>query len=198
MADLTDDDLVARCKDGDDEAFAVLVTRYRTRVFGMIARTTGDPAKAEDLAQDVFLRVHRGLPYFQGRARLSTWIYRIVANVCASERARPVRIEVPAEDPGDEDRAPRELAVADAAFAGVELRDRLSKALAGLPENYRLLVAAHYLEGVQYEDLAETFGLPVGTVKTHLHRAKKQLRVLMTMDAAGVEPRGPQATRHRS
>jgi RNA polymerase sigma-70 factor (ECF subfamily) len=180
MADLTDEELVARCKDGDDDAFAALVTRYRTRVFGMITRTTGDPARAEDLAQDVFLRVYRGLPYFQGRAQLSTWIYRIVANVCASERQRPVRIEVPAEDPGDEDRAPRELASADGAFAAVELRDRLSKALAQLPENYRLLVAAHYLDGVQYEDLAEVFGLPLGTVKTHLHRAKRQLRALLT------------------
>lgn len=180
MAELPDDELVARCKDGDDEAFAALVTRYRARVFGMITRTTGDPARAEDLAQDVFLRVYRGLPYFQGRARLSTWIYRIVANVCASERQRPVRIEVPAEDPGDEDRAPRELASADGAFDAVELRDRLSKALAQLPENYRLLVAAHYLEGVRYEDLSEVFGLPLGTVKTHLHRAKRQLRTLLT------------------
>lgn len=180
MADLSDDELVARCKDGDDDAFAALVDRYRTRVFGMILRTTGDRTRAEDLAQDVFLRVYRGLPYFQGKARLSTWIYRIVANACLSERQRPARIEVPAEDAGDEDRAPRELASRDGAFAAIELRDRLSKALARLPANYRLLVAAHYLEGVQYEELADVFGLPLGTVKTHLHRARKQLRQLLT------------------
>jgi RNA polymerase sigma-70 factor (ECF subfamily) len=189
MADLTDDELVARCKDGDDEAFATLVTRYRTRVFGMIVRTVGDPARAEDLAQDVFLRVYRGLPHFQGKSTFSTWLHRIVANVCASERARPVRIEVPAESPGDENHAPRQLAVDDGAFAAVELRDRLSKALADLPQNYRLLVAAHYLDGVQYQDLAEMFGLPLGTVKTHLHRAKRQLRAALSReDARDREP----------
>lgn len=179
MTDLTDDELVARCQAGSDDAFSELVTRYRTRVFGMIVRTVGDPERAEDLAQDVFLRIHRGLPYFQGRARLSTWIYRIVLNVCLQERQRPARIEVPAESPGDEDHVPRELASRDGAFEAIELRDRLSKALAELPAHYRLLVAAHYLKGVQYEELAEAFDLPLGTVKTHLHRARQRLRTLL-------------------
>jgi RNA polymerase sigma-70 factor (ECF subfamily) len=179
MPEPTDDELVARCKGGDDEAFVALVTRYRARVFGMIARTVTDTGRAEDLAQDVFLRVYRGLPYFQGRAKFSTWVYRVALNVCLQERQRPVHEEVPAEDPGDEDHAPRELGCTDPAFDALELRDRLSKALAHLPANYRLLVAAHYLQGMQYEDLAETFGMPLGTVKTHLHRAKKQLRMLL-------------------
>src|SRR5438045_3234968 len=100
MPEPTDDELVAACKRGDDDAFASLVTRYRTRVFGMIVRTVGDTGRAEDLAQDVFLRVYRGLPYFQGRAKFSTWIYRVALNVCLQERQRPVRVEVPAEEPG--------------------------------------------------------------------------------------------------
>jgi RNA polymerase sigma-70 factor (ECF subfamily) len=180
MTDPSDDALVARCKDRDDEAFGALVDRYRARVFGMILRTTGDAARAEDLAQEVFLRVYKGLPYFQGKSKLSTWIYRIVLNLCLAERQRPVRIEVPVDDPGDDDHAPRELAARDTAFANLELRDRLAKALAQLPDHYRLLVAAHYLEGVHYEQLAEMFDIPLGTVKTHLHRAKKQLRHLLT------------------
>jgi hypothetical protein len=77
MPDSTDDDLVRRCQGGSDEAFAELVDRYRRLVFGIIARTVGDSSRAEDLAQDVFLRIHRGLPYFRGKARVSTWIYRI-------------------------------------------------------------------------------------------------------------------------
>lgn len=180
MTDLTDDELVARCQAGSDDAFSELVTRYRTRVFGMILRTVGHAERAEDLAQDVFLRIHRGLPYFKGKARLSTWIYRIVLNVCLQERQRPVRIEVPVDTPGDDDHVPRELASHDGAFEAIELRDRLSKALAALPAQYRLLVAAHYLKGVQYEELAQAFDLPLGTVKTHLHRAKQQLRTLLT------------------
>ena len=93
MSDLTDDDLVRQCRDGSDEAFAELVGRYRRLVFGIISRTLGDPARAEDLAQDVFLRMHRGLPYFRGTARVSTWIYRIAVNVCLQDRAaaKPAR-----------------------------------------------------------------------------------------------------------
>jgi RNA polymerase sigma-70 factor (ECF subfamily) len=179
MPDATDDELVARCKEGDDEAFAAIVTRYRARVFGIVLRTIGDRGRAEDLAQDVFLRIHRGLAQFQGRAKFSTWVYRVTMNVCLQERQRPQRIEVPVEEPGDDDRAPRELGATDAAFDRLELRERLAKALAQLPDNYRLLVAAHYLREIQYEDLAEAFGLPLGTVKTHLHRAKKQLREIL-------------------
>jgi RNA polymerase sigma-70 factor (ECF subfamily) len=180
MSDVSDSELVARCQAGSDEAFEQLVARYRVRVFGLILRTIGDTRRAEDLAQDVFLRIHRGLPYFQGQAKLSTWIYRIVLNVCLAEKQRPVRIEVPVEEPGDEDHAPRELATKDPAFAALELRDRLTKALAQLAPRDRLLVAAHYLDGVQYEDLAAAMQMPLGTVKTHLYRAKQQLRRLLT------------------
>ncbi|HSM91700.1 MAG TPA: RNA polymerase sigma factor, partial [Anaeromyxobacteraceae bacterium] len=129
--------------------------------------------------QEAFLKVHRGLPYFRGEARLSTWIYRIVANVCSQARAHR-RPEVPLDQPdAGSDRLVREPGQVDAAFSDLELRDRLEKAIARLPDNYRLLIAAHYLKGVQYDALAETLGIPVGTVKTHLHRAKKQLRELL-------------------
>ena len=73
----------------------------------------------------------------------------------------------------------REPGSHDAAFADFELRERLDKAIAQLPENYRLLIAAHYLEGVQYEALAEALDIPIGTVKTHLYRAKRRLRELL-------------------
>src|SRR5919198_6717222 len=81
-------ELVERCRRGDEGAFQELIDRYKDLVFALIGRTVQDRSRAEDLAQDVFLRIHRGLPYFRGEARLSTWIYRIVVNVCAQERAR--------------------------------------------------------------------------------------------------------------
>src|SRR5262245_5973590 len=80
--------LIERCRAGDATAFQDLVDKYKDLVYAVIARTVLDQSRAEDLAQEVFLRVHRGLPYFRGEARLSTWIYRIVANVCAQEHAR--------------------------------------------------------------------------------------------------------------
>jgi RNA polymerase sigma-70 factor, ECF subfamily len=184
MSDLTDDDLVRLCRDGSDEAFAELVGRYRRLVFGIISRTLGNPARAEDLAQDVFLRMHRGLPYYRGTARISTWIYRIAVNVCLQDRSAPKRIEIAIEPDGRTDGSALQLGSKDAAFGAIELRDRLGKALARLPANYRALIAAHYLKGVQYEELADAFGLPLGTVKTHLHRAKRELRKLLEGELA--------------
>jgi RNA polymerase sigma-70 factor, ECF subfamily len=177
MADLDERDLVERCRTGDDLAFGALVDRYKNLVYGLVYRLTADRSAVDDLAQEVFLRIHRGLPYFRGDARLSTWIYRIVANVCHEARARP-RLEVPM-DPGREDRPAREPGTVDGAFADLELRDRLEKAIAQLPDNYRMLIAAHYLDGVQYEALAEALDIPLGTVKTHLYRAKRRLRELL-------------------
>src|SRR5262249_5928969 len=81
-------ELVERCRCGEVGAFEELVERYKNLVFAMITRTFPDRSQAEDLAQDVFLRIHRGLPYFRGEARLSTWIYRIVVNVCTQDRGR--------------------------------------------------------------------------------------------------------------
>jgi RNA polymerase sigma-70 factor, ECF subfamily len=168
-------DLVERCRLGDEDAFQELVDRYKDLVFALIARTVPDRSRAEDIAQDVFLRIHRGLPYFRGEARLSTWIYRIVANVCLQDHTRG-RPSVSLDDDRHASLAP---SGSDRQFGDLELRDRLEKAVARLPANYRLLIAAHYLKGVNYEDLADALQLPLGTVKTQLYRAKQQLRRLL-------------------
>jgi RNA polymerase sigma-70 factor, ECF subfamily len=157
MADFDEEALIERCRTGDDIAFGELVERYKHLVYGMVWRLTSDRSRAEDLAQEVFLKIYRGLPYFRGEARLSTWIFRIVTNVCAQDRSsRP---------PEPSSESVREPGRHDSAFADLELRDRL--------------IAAHYLEGVQYEALAEALDIPLGTVKTHLYRAKRLLRELL-------------------
>ena len=167
--------LLERCRSGqDDTAFAELVERYKDVVYGLVYKMSRDRSQADDLAQDVFLKVHRGLPYFRGDARLSTWIYRIVFNVCCEERARRRDLEVPL-DAGD-GRRPIDPGAIDASYARLELRDRLERAMATLPDNYRFLIAAHYLRGVQYEALAAALDMPIGTIKTHLFRAKRLLR----------------------
>jgi RNA polymerase sigma-70 factor, ECF subfamily len=179
MSDPTDEELIARCQQGDEQAFREVVDRYKNLVFAVVARSAGHTGRTEDLAQEVFLRIHRGLPYFRGDAKLTTWIYRIVLNLLSQEAerrrgSREVALDpdIPAHDPRTDDRS----------VSDFELRDRLEKALARLPPNYRLLIAGHYLQDVKYEDLAEALGLPLGTVKTHLHRAKKQLRALLETD----------------
>ena len=178
MEDVHERELVERCRSGDESAFQELVDRYKDLVFALIARTVQDRSRAEDLAQDVFLRIHRGLPYFRGEARLATWIYRIVANVCLQDPVRPGAVSL------DDERTREKVtpAASDRQFGDIELHDRLEKAIARLPANYRLLIAAHYLQGVQYEDLADALQLPLGTVKTQLYRAKQQLRRMLETD----------------
>ena len=172
-------ELVERCRRGDEGAFRELVDRYKDLVFALIGRTVQDRSRAEDLAQEVFLRIYRGLPYFRGEARLSTWIYRIVANVCVQDHPRTPAV-VALDDERVRDRV--SPGASDRHVGDLELRDRLEKAIARLPANYRFIVAAHYLEGVQYEDLADALQLPLGTVKTQLYRAKQQLRRLLETD----------------
>ena len=172
-------EIVRRCREGDESAFASLVDAYKDVVFAMATRLSGSRDLAEDLAQEAFLRVHRGLPYFRGEARLGTWIYRIVANLATERRFH--RSTAASLDTGKQG-GPTEVVSQDSSFGDLELKDRLEKAIARLPENYRLLIAGHYLKGVRYEDLAEAAGMPIGTVKTHLHRAKKLLRRMLESD----------------
>jgi RNA polymerase sigma-70 factor, ECF subfamily len=145
--------LIERCRTGDDTAFGELVERYKNLVYGLVYRLVADRTQVDDLAQDVFLKVHRGLPYFRGEARLSTWIYRIVQNVCFEARVKR-QTAVSLDGPVDKDGGHRRI-------------------------QYRLLIAAHYLDGVQYEALAESMDMPLGTVKTHLYRAKRRLREIL-------------------
>jgi RNA polymerase sigma-70 factor, ECF subfamily len=173
-------ELIARCRQGDDEAFRELVDQHKRLVFALIARSVSDQARAEELSQEVFLRVHRGLAYFRGDARLSTWIYRIVCNVVVEERTRRRVVEISLDDPVPGRDLPRmDPGAEDRTFGDLELRDRLQKAVERLPVQYQLLVNGHYLEGMRYEDLAESLQLPLGTVKTHLHRAKRLLRLML-------------------
>jgi RNA polymerase sigma-70 factor (ECF subfamily) len=166
--------LLARCREGDEQAFRELVDRYKGLVFALVARSVQERGRAEEVAQDVFVRVYRGLPSFRGEARLSTWIYRITVNLLAAERREPAT--EPLEGTGE---VPREFGAADRAFDELTLRDRMDKALQRLPANYQVLINGHYLKGMRYEELAEALDLPLGTVKTHLHRAKRQLRHLL-------------------
>jgi RNA polymerase sigma-70 factor (ECF subfamily) len=181
MPDTSEGELVARCRRGEEAAFRDLVERYSPMVFALASRLVPAPQRPEDIAQETFLRVHRGLPYFRGDSKLSTWIYRIVSNVAFEVRGRTHPHDVSLDDAA----APYPRPTArDRAFADLELRDRLDKAMARLPAHYRLLVHGHYVKGVKYEELAEALGLPIGTVKTHLFRAKRLLREALEGDLA--------------
>jgi RNA polymerase sigma-70 factor (ECF subfamily) len=173
LVELLDEQLVERAgTGGDNQAFAELVRRHQGKVRGLLLRLTANPPLADDLAQEVFLRAYRGLVGFEGRARFSTWLYRIAYNVFLNHRTRskelsalPLGFESQTAAP-DGDLSPTRL----------DLRRDLAGAIAALPERYRAVVTLYYLEDVSYPEIAEVLDLPLGTVKTHLHRAKKLLR----------------------
>jgi RNA polymerase sigma-70 factor (ECF subfamily) len=179
MPDTPEQELIARCRRGDEDAFRQIVDEHKALVFALVARSVPDRARAEELAQDVFLRVYRGLPYFRGEARLSTWIYRIVLNVVAEERGVRTVATISLDEPLDGNRPRLDPGAMDRAFESIELRDRLERAIVQLPVHYQVLINGHYLKGMRYEDLAQALNLPMGTVKTHLHRAKRLLRELL-------------------
>ena len=179
MSGISEQQLIERCRHGDDEAFRELVDQQKRLVFALIGRSVPNPARVEELAQEVFLRVHRGLPYFRGESKVSTWIFRIVANVVVEER-KPALNAISLDDPLPGHDAPSiDPGAVDRAYGDLELRDRLEKAIERLPTSYQILVNGHYLEGMRYEDLAASLNLPMGTVKTHLHRAKRLLRQVL-------------------
>jgi RNA polymerase sigma-70 factor (ECF subfamily) len=174
----SDAELVSRCLAGSDAAFSEMVDRYKNLVFGVISQVVSDRSRVDDLAQEVFLKVHRGLRSFRGDAKLSTWIYRIVRNVC-SESCASERATVSLDERTENGRLRHEPAVTDRAFGDFERRAFLEKAIARLPVEQRFLISAHYFGGQQYQELADILDMPMGTVKTQLHRAKERLREIM-------------------
>ncbi len=184
ISELDDDVLVARASAGNDNpAFAELVRRHQGKVRGLLLRLTNNPSLADDLAQEVFLRAYRGLVGFEGRSRFSTWLYRIAYNVFLNHRTRTRELACLPEDYESHAAAPE----SELSPQRYDLRRDLADAVTRLPERYRAVVTLYYLEDVSYPEIAEVLDLPLGTVKTHLHRAKKLLREHLHAGGAGRE-----------
>ena len=168
-------DLAARLRAGDPRAFEEFVIAFQHRVFGIAVRMLDSRAEAEDAAQEVFLRAHRGLVGFRGDAKLSTWLYAITSRVCltrlgsSDRRARRETDEVLTRLPnGQADPAAR--------AERHELEAMLHRAIGELGEDRRIVVVLRDLEGLSYEEIAEALGLELGTVRSRLHRARAELR----------------------
>jgi len=157
-------------------AFDRLVPAFRDRVFRLAYSILKDRAAAEDAAQETFVRVWRALPGFDGRAALGTWIYAITRNTCLME-LRKRKPTVSFDDP-DSDDAHHAMMVAAVGPAADPERDNLLRLLDALPRNQQEAVRLFYLEDRSYEAVAESLGMPLGTVKNLLHRARRKLMEL--------------------
>jgi RNA polymerase sigma-70 factor, ECF subfamily len=176
--------LIERCRAGDVAAFEPLVEKYRQRVWRLAYNLLRDREEAWDVAQEAFIRAYQALGSFRGQSAFYTWLYRIVMNVAADRaRARGARgrafgtERVPEEewdrvlpDQSEGHEAP------DAKAARLEQRAKILKALDTLPEHHRKIVMLSDLEGLSYREIAETLEIPMGTVMSRLHNARKRLR----------------------
>jgi RNA polymerase sigma-70 factor (ECF subfamily) len=168
--------LVRRAQRGDEEAFAELVTRHQRYVYNLAYRLLRGTDEAEDLAQEAFLRAWRGLSSFRGEARFTTWLYRIVTNLCYNRLAH-LRRQLLEADGEDVDALPSSTYKdPPAAVEAAERRAFLQRQIAALPDKYRLVITLFYLQAFSYKEIAQVLDLPLGTVKTHLFRARERLR----------------------
>ncbi|MHB8141683.1 MAG: RNA polymerase sigma factor [Vulcanimicrobiaceae bacterium] len=163
--------LVAATLSGERDAFAELVERYDRAVYHLALRTLRDAEEARDVAQETFFKAYRSLRTFKPGAKFSTWILAIAYHACCDRLTRRKRY---AQDelPDRADPAPGPEAQV---LAGDDAR-RLRAAIDALPEKYRTVITLYHIQGHQYEEIAAVLGVPLGTVKTHLFRAKEQLR----------------------
>jgi RNA polymerase sigma-70 factor (ECF subfamily) len=177
---LDDAAVVTAFLDGEERAFAELVERYQTRLLNFIYRTIGDREKAEDLVQEVFIRVYRHLHRFDRTKKFSTWIYTIASNLAKNElrnRSRNplVLFQTIRKNWQDEDRPLQfedSSARPDDLYRKRHLRELVESSVAQLPEHHREVFVLRELEGKSYEEIAEITATNLGTVKSRLNRAR--------------------------
>jgi RNA polymerase sigma-70 factor (ECF subfamily) len=162
---------------GDDDAFRVLVERESSNVIGLCRRMLGDPYEAEDVAQEAFLRAYRSLPTFRGDGPFGAWVWRIALRMALARlKQRPADLQA------DPTRAEGWLEVPEAesdpagGLLGEEQRQELLHAISALPESQRRVVALRFHSEQSLEEISTSTGVPIGTVKSRLHRALAALR----------------------
>jgi len=198
----TDAQLVASALAGSQEAFRELVLRFERPVYSLIARMVQDPAMAEDLAQEAFVKAYRSLRTYDGSRKLSSWLFKIAHNTAIDylRKRAPETVSLEAR-PDEEGQGGLAAVLPDSSLenpaAAAERRDMarfLERAIACLRPEYREAIVLFYIEGISYLEICELTGLPLGTVKTNLHRARKELAREMAELGWGSETRSPEAS----
>lgn len=182
--------LLSRLVKRDEDAFSHVVRTYSDRVYNLVLRLVGSPSEAEDIAQEVFVTVFKSIESYRGEAKLSTWILRIAANHAKNRikylsrrrtTGQELRDGTDATEMADEGKAPLQahFEAPDVLLEAVEAEKLLQGAIAKLDEEQRLLVVLRDVEELSYDEIVEITGLPEGTVKSRLHRARMALKDLL-------------------
>lgn len=177
--------LLRRLRDRDERAFRELLEGYRDRVYNITYRMLGNRAEAEDVAQEVFITVFKTIDSFREESKFSTWLYRVAVNHCKNRIKYLARRHDRDRDELDENSQPANGAISahllrtpqpDRALEGVQMEVILQKAIESLDDDHRIVVVLRDVEDLSIEEICEITGLPDGTVKSRLHRARLALR----------------------
>lgn len=174
----SDKKLVKRVQRGDKGAFDLLVLKYQHKIVNLVMRYVRDPELALDIAQEAFIKAYRALPRFRGDSAFYTWMYRIAVNTAknhlAAQRRRPMNVELDLQDPDQYDLHAKlkETDTPEAITLSNELKGTVERAIAALPEDLRTAIILRELEGMSYEEIAQTMECPVGTVRSRIFRAR--------------------------
>jgi RNA polymerase sigma-70 factor (ECF subfamily) len=165
--------LVAASKNGDQDAFSLLVLRYQRRVFNLIFRMLQNYEEACEITQETFLAAWQGLPAFRGEARFTTWLYRIAYNCSlkqldARKRDQALQVALQSEQEDEELQSTQ--------LTQLDHQELVQEQLSQLPPKYRIVLILRHLQDMTYEEMAEVLTLPIGTIKTHLFRARNLLK----------------------
>lgn len=183
---MTEQELVLRAKQGDEQAFAQLMRDNEKRIYTLTLRMTGNPEDAMDLAQDTFLNAWKGLKFFKGDSAFSTWLYRLASNACIDFLRRQKRrqdISLPlAADSEEEDRlpdVPDDRFRPDTRLEQQELRRAVNEGLQQLSDEHRQVLVMREVNGLSYQEIADILDLEAGTVKSRIARARLSLRKIL-------------------
>jgi len=176
--ELDDQQLVTASKRGDQDAFAQLVQRYQRRIFNLVYRMLQQYEEASEITQETFLAAWQGLPSFRGDARFATWLYRIAYN-CALKQLETRKREWALQAALQAEQALESADTYKRADAQIDAHERqafVQEHLSHLPAKYRAVLILRHLQDMTYEEMAEILTMPVGTIKTHLFRARNLLK----------------------
>ena len=185
--------LIAECLAGRRDAFGELVGRYQARLYNAAIRLVNNPEDAADVVQDSFLNAYQSLHAFKGDAEFFTWLYRIAFNnaVSLKRKRRPVvSLETGGDSPLDPDD-PSEYVRPGLSLERSEEEARLKAALARLSPEHREVLLLKDIEGMKYEEIADVLGVPIGTIRSRLHRSRLELRALLVPECAADPPADP-------
>jgi RNA polymerase sigma-70 factor (ECF subfamily) len=187
--------LVRRAQAGDRDALSTLVQSQQTYVYSIAMSLMHNPADAADMTQEAFIRLMRSLGTYRAETKFTTWLYRLVTNICLDGLRRRGRsidsLDAPSSGQGGEDAQTSGERLADTdrwtqPEQELELRESATEvraALISLPASQRLALTLHYFEDLRYEDIADVMGLPLNTVKSHIRRGKERLALVLSSPA---------------